>query len=180
MAINFHLEICLNLHIFELFICGDGAPYTSVHILADAGEREVKLLENWNMEHKVFCLDLLVLNKVLVMKAENDFLYVFSWLGMSICYSSSISVLLYMYIHNCVHIMFKIWYMTIILSNLLLCDVNLMQGFIYEKMLLRNYNYSQEQSFLTGNEENPALVLSNVHNRPSARDGPCSALWASP
>ncbi len=28
------------------------------------------------------------------------------------------------------------------------------------------------RSFLTGNEENPALVLSNVHNRTSARDGP--------
>jgi hypothetical protein len=37
---------------------------------------------------------------------------------------------------------------------------------------LGNYNYSQGRSFLTGNEENPALVLSNVHNRTSARDGP--------
>ncbi len=27
-------------------------------------------------------------------------------------------------------------------------------------------------SFLKGNEENPALLLSNVHNRTSARDGP--------
>jgi hypothetical protein len=35
-----------------------------------------------------------------------------------------------------------------------------------------NYNYSQGRSFLTGNEENPALLLSNVHNRTSARDGP--------
>ncbi len=35
-----------------------------------------------------------------------------------------------------------------------------------------NYNYSQDRSFLTGNEENPALGLSNVHNRTSARDGP--------
>jgi hypothetical protein len=39
-------------------------------------------------------------------------------------------------------------------------------------MLLGNYNYSQDRSFLKGNEENPALVLSNVHNRTSARDGP--------
>jgi hypothetical protein len=39
-------------------------------------------------------------------------------------------------------------------------------------MLLGNYNYFQERSFLKGNEENPALVLSNVHNRTSARDGP--------
>jgi hypothetical protein len=37
---------------------------------------------------------------------------------------------------------------------------------------LGNYNYSQGRSFLTGNEENPALVLLNVHNRTSARDGP--------
>jgi hypothetical protein len=49
---------------------------------------------------------------------------------MSICYMSSISVLLYMYIPNCVHIMFKIWYITIILSYLLLCAVHLMQGFV--------------------------------------------------
>jgi hypothetical protein len=34
-----------------------------------------------------------------------------------------------------------------------------------------NYNYSQDRSFLKGNEENHALVLSNVHNRTSARDG---------
>jgi hypothetical protein len=31
---------------------------------------------------------------------------------------------------------------------------------------------TQDRSFLKGNEENPALVLSNVHNRTSARDGP--------
>jgi hypothetical protein len=48
----------------------------------------------------------------------------------------------------------------------------MMQGFVYEKMLLGNYKYSEDRSFLTGNEENPALVLSNVHNRISARDGP--------
>jgi hypothetical protein len=35
-----------------------------------------------------------------------------------------------------------------------------------------NHNYSQGRSFLTGNEENPALVLLNVRNRTSARDGP--------
>jgi hypothetical protein len=39
-------------------------------------------------------------------------------------------------------------------------------------MLQGNYNYSQDRSFLTENEENPALVLSNVHNNTSARDGP--------
>jgi hypothetical protein len=62
--------------------------------------------------------------------------------------------------------------MIIILSYFLLCAVHLMQGFIYEKMLQGNYKYSQDRSFLTGNEENPALELSNVHNRTSARDGP--------
>jgi hypothetical protein len=76
-----------------------------------------------------------------------------------------------MYIHNCVHIIFKIWYITIILYYFLLCAVHLIQGFINEKMLSEDYNYSQERSFLTGNEENPALVLSNVHKRTSARDG---------
>jgi hypothetical protein len=44
----------------------------------------------------------------------------------------------YMYIHNCVHIIFKIWYITIILSYFLLCAVHLMQGFVYEKMLEGN------------------------------------------
>jgi hypothetical protein len=62
--------------------------------------------------------------------------------------------------------------MLIILYYLFLCAVHMMQGFVYEKMLKGNYNYSQDKSFLNGNEENPALVLSNVHNRTSARDGP--------
>ncbi len=124
------------------------------------------------LKHKVFCLVWLVLNEVLEKRAENDSPYCFSWLGMPIWYLFSISVLLYMYIHNCVHIMFKIWYITIILPYLLLCAVHLMQGFVSEKRLLGNYNYSQDRSFLTGNGENPALVLSNVHNRTSARDGP--------
>ena len=31
MAFNFLLEICLYLHSFELFNCGHGTPYTSVH-----------------------------------------------------------------------------------------------------------------------------------------------------
>jgi hypothetical protein len=47
-----------------------------------------------------------------------------------------------------------------------------MQGFVYERMLKWNYNYSQDRSFLKENEENPASELSNVHNRTSARDGP--------
>ncbi len=78
----------------------------------------------------------------------------------------------YLYIHNCVHIIFKIWYITIILSYFLLCAVHQMQGFVSEQMLQGNQNYSQDRRFLPGNEENPALVLSNVHNRTSARDGP--------
>jgi hypothetical protein len=36
----------------------------------------------------------LVLNEVLVKRAENDSPYCFSWLGMSICYFTSIVVLL--------------------------------------------------------------------------------------
>jgi hypothetical protein len=68
--------------------------------------------------------------------------------------------------------MFKIWYILIILYYLFLCAVHMMQGFVYEKMLKGNYNYSQCSSFLKGNEENPALVLSKGHNRTSARDGP--------
>jgi len=31
MAFNFLLEICVYLHSFELFNCGHGTPYTSVH-----------------------------------------------------------------------------------------------------------------------------------------------------
>jgi hypothetical protein len=38
-----------------------------------------------------------------------------------------------MYINNCVHMMFKIWYMTMILYFSLLCAVDMMQGFVYEK-----------------------------------------------
>ncbi len=49
--------------------------------------------------------------------------------------------------------MFKIWYMFIILSYFLLCALHLMQGFAYEKMLIWNYNYSQDRSFLKENEK---------------------------
>jgi hypothetical protein len=31
MAFNFQLELCIYLHSFELFNCGHGIPYTSVH-----------------------------------------------------------------------------------------------------------------------------------------------------
>jgi hypothetical protein len=68
--------------------------------------------------------------------------------------------------------MFKVWYLSIILHYLLLCAVHTMQGFVYEKMLQGDYNYCQDRSFLKGNEENPALVLSNVTKRTSAPDGP--------
>jgi hypothetical protein len=89
-----------------------------------------------------------------------------------VTYLPSISVFLYMYIKNCVHIMFKICYMTIILSYYFLYAVHMMQSFVNEKMLWGNYNYSPDESFLTGNEEIPALILSNVHKRTSAPDCP--------
>jgi hypothetical protein len=41
----------------------------------------------------------------------------------------------YMYIHNYVHIILQIWYITIILSYFVLCAVQLIQGFVYEKTL---------------------------------------------
>jgi hypothetical protein len=47
--------------------------------------------------------------------------------------------------------MFKIWHMLIILYYLFLCAVHMMQGFVHEKMLKGNYNYSQDRSFLKGN-----------------------------
>jgi hypothetical protein len=57
MAFNFLLEICLYLHSFELFNCGHGTPYVHIctllctgHFLADAGEREVNLLETWDIK----------------------------------------------------------------------------------------------------------------------------------
>ncbi len=71
-------------------------------------------------------------------------------------------------------------YMTIILSYLLLCAVHLMQGFLWEKRLLGNYNCSQDRSFLTGNEENPALVLLMYTTEHQPEMVPCSALWAPP
>ncbi len=81
-----------------------GAPYTSVETVVygtHSGwcwwERSKVARE---LEYKVFCLDLLILNKVLVKEAQNDFFSCFSWLVMSICYSSSIYALLYMYIRG--------------------------------------------------------------------------------
>ena len=50
MAFNFLLEICLYLHSFELFNCGHGTPLCTGHFLADAGEREVNLLETWDIK----------------------------------------------------------------------------------------------------------------------------------
>jgi hypothetical protein len=56
MAFNFPWEICLYLLSFELFIC---EHRYSIHLsiqlftgqsLADAGEREVKLVDNWNIK----------------------------------------------------------------------------------------------------------------------------------
>ncbi len=129
---NFPLAICHYLYIFELFNRGHGAPYTSVETVVNGTHSGWCWWERSKveLEYIVFCLDLLVLNKVLVKEAQNDFFSCFSWLGISICYSSSISALLYMYIHYCVLIMFKIWYITIILCKFLLCALHLMQGFL--------------------------------------------------
>ncbi len=84
MAFNFPLENCLNMWSFELFICGHSAPQLCTgHILVV-----------WESEHKAVCLVWSVLNEALVKKAENDSQYCSSWLGMSICHLTSISVLL--------------------------------------------------------------------------------------
>jgi hypothetical protein len=48
MAFNFLLVICLYFHSFELFNCG--TRHTMGHFLADAGEREVNLLETWDIK----------------------------------------------------------------------------------------------------------------------------------
>jgi hypothetical protein len=72
------------------------------------------------------------------MKAENDSPFLFflvRTVHMLFDFSFCIT---YLYIHNCVHIIFKIWYILIILSYFLLCAVHLMQGFVYEKMLQGN------------------------------------------
>ncbi len=69
-----------------------------------------------------------------------------------------------MCINNFVDIMFNTWYVMIILSYLIFCALHMMQSFVYEKMLKVNHNYPQGRGFVTENEENPVLVLSNVHN----------------
>ncbi len=76
-----------------------------------------KLARDWEL--KAFCLFWLVLSEVLVKKAENDSPYCSSCQGRSIWYLLSLSVFLYMYINNWVHIMFKIWY--IHLSCIIYC-----------------------------------------------------------
>jgi hypothetical protein len=58
----------------------------------------------------------------------------------------------------------------LVLSTSLCCPH--VAGFHLRENAVGNYNYSKDRSFLKGNEENPALVLSNVHNRTSARAGP--------
>jgi hypothetical protein len=56
MAFNFPLDNCLNMLSFELFTLSvDTVHHTLLHTVvygthsADAGEREVNLLENWNI-----------------------------------------------------------------------------------------------------------------------------------
>ncbi len=76
--------------------------------------------------------------------------------------------------------MLNICYMTIILSYYFLCVVHMMQSFVYEKRLWGNYNYSPDESFLTGNVEILALVLSNVYKITSAPDCPSfGSIWLS-
>jgi hypothetical protein len=77
------------------------------------------------LEHKVFCLVWLVLNEVLVKKAENDSCYCFSWLRMSTCHMTSISVITFMYIHNCVPIIFNmVHHNYIVLFSTLCCPLD--------------------------------------------------------
>jgi hypothetical protein len=122
--------ICIVLSNLSVNTVQNTLQYTLVYGTHSGGCWSERSKVARELEHKVFCLVSLVLNEFFVKRAENDSPYCFSWLGMSICYFSSISVLLYMYIHNWVQIMFKIWYITIILSYLLLCAVHLMQGFV--------------------------------------------------
>jgi hypothetical protein len=68
--------------------------------------------------------------------------------------------------------MFKIWYMTIILPNLLFSAVHMMQVFVYEKMLRGTVITLRTEMSLSGNEKNPALLLSDVHKRTSTPDCP--------
>jgi hypothetical protein len=79
---------------------------------------------------------------------------------------------LYVYLQLSSHNVQNLLHVYYLVLFIFLHAVNVMQGFVYEKMLKGNYNYSQDRSFLKGNEENTALVLSNVLKRTSARDGP--------
>ncbi len=53
----------------------------------------------------------------------------------------------YMHIHNFIHIILKVWYITIILYNFLLCAVLLMQGFVYEKNAVGELELLSRQKF---------------------------------
>ncbi len=89
----------------------------------------------------------------------------------------------YLYVHSqlCSHnIQNMVGYIIIILSYFLLCAVHLMQCFIYEKMLQGNQKYSQDRSFLTGNEENPALCFQTYTTEHQPQMVPCSVIRASP
>ncbi len=82
------------------------------HILAAWWERSKVARE---LEHTVYCLDLLVLNISFCEKSWKWFPLLFFLVGsvhMLFIFIFSFN-LLYMYIHNCVKIMFKMWYMTI-------------------------------------------------------------------
>ncbi len=71
------------------------------------------------------------------------------------------------YIQNCVHIMFKIWYITMILYYLFSVLST------WSKVsFMRKCCRGTLITLRTENEENPELVISNVHKRTSAPDGP--------
>jgi hypothetical protein len=83
----------------------------------------------------------------------------------------NICITLYVHSQLCSHnVQNMVHHNYLVLFTSLCCPLD--AGFRLREKLLGNYNYSHGRSFLTGNEENPALVLSNVHNRTSARDGP--------
>ncbi len=59
--------------------------------------------------------------------------------------------------YNCVHILFKIWYMSFILSYLLFSAVHIMQGFVYEKMLYSGTRITLRTEVLSQEMKTPCI-----------------------
>ncbi len=81
--------------------------------------------------------------------------------------------LYYSYVHSqlCSHnLQNMVHYNYLVLFSTLCCPLD--AGFHLWENAVGELDHSQDSSFITGNEGHPALVLSNVHNRTSARDGP--------